>query len=348
MQARLTLLENSHEQVLVKYSVEHEQVLANNKSKSTLIFLKMKQIFPDFLCVCLRVCVCVQHDALVAELNSLSDQLAESKAQTHQLQRSKQLEELRRTDGGGDGDKEIIELQKELDAMEKENESLRRQAFSAGSVKVQVRVKEEQLKEMEQEIEMIRQKVEVMTESNERKVKEIEKVDKTDPGSISNLDEAIAKLTEQGKRLERESEALRERLADFVGSEHGDGAMHALELSRRSNKTFATREKSVVDSRGRDFKKMISKLRVENANEVRETIKLKQLVHLHECIELERGQMEGDVVKQTDRMRRLHSRKVAGLQARLSQVGFACSDAGCAFKLDFVFHFFAPQSRPRS
>lgn len=59
-----------------------------------------------------------------------------------------------------------------------------------------------------------------MTESNEKKVREIEKVDKTDAGSITNLDEAIAKLTENGKRLERESEALRGRLADFVGSEH--------------------------------------------------------------------------------------------------------------------------------
>lgn len=46
MQARLTLLENSHEQVLVKYNVEHEQVLTNNKSKSTLIFLEDETNLP--------------------------------------------------------------------------------------------------------------------------------------------------------------------------------------------------------------------------------------------------------------------------------------------------------------
>ena len=34
------------------------------------------------------------------------------------------------------------------------------------------------------------------------------------------LDDAIAKLTENGKRLERETESLRERLAAFVGSAH--------------------------------------------------------------------------------------------------------------------------------
>lgn len=44
--------------------------------------------------------------------------------------------------------------------------------------------------------------------------------------------------------------------------------MQALEMSRRSAKSFTMREKSVVDSRGRDFKKMISKLRMDNANEV--------------------------------------------------------------------------------
>ena len=34
--------------------------------------------------------------------------------------------------------------------------------------------------------------------------------------------------------------------------------------------------------------------------------------------ELERGEMEGDVIKQTDRMRRLHARKVAAHEGRVA------------------------------
>lgn len=83
-----------------------------------------------------------------------------------------------------------------------------------------MRVKEQQLKDMEQATEMLKQKVTVMTESNQKKIREIERVDKTDPNSISSLDNAIAKLTESGKLLERETEGLRERLAEFVGSSY--------------------------------------------------------------------------------------------------------------------------------
>lgn len=75
MTARLLILDNSHENTLSKFNAEHEQ-----------------------------------HDALVAELQSLIDQLGDHKSKTHQLQRTKQLEEMRKGDGTTDQSKEVIEV----------------------------------------------------------------------------------------------------------------------------------------------------------------------------------------------------------------------------------------------
>lgn len=130
-------------------------------------------------------------------------------------------------------------------------------------------------------------------------------------------------------------------------------AKQAMELAHRTTRSFQRKE-SAVSMRDRDFKRMIAKLRKDTATEVRETNKLKQLVHLHECIGLERSQLETDVITQTGQEPLLPrpsgtdagTTDISLQRSGFPRVGRVCRDGGFLMRREDCFLTLRPRRRP--
>ena len=114
--------------------------------------------------------------------------------------------------------KEMDELQKELVAMNEENEVLRKAAFLAGHKKVHLKKLSEEQKQLEEETAALRAEVDDLASINNAMEADLNKIEVQGPESIASLEKLIETASSQCKYLERHTNTLKEKLETFVGS----------------------------------------------------------------------------------------------------------------------------------
>ena len=224
---------------------------------------------------------------------------------------------------------QIVTLRVEQDELEEENRRLRSVAFSAGEVIVtvsQLGNEQQELSELAQKNQYLLKELSTRNVASEKALSELES---DAPNSISRLQGRAKEDEAKAKLLTREIANLREKLSTFIGHDGASGQMdqssvrEARLLAQRMGVPMYMRVASGAgdaDHQLDDLRREIRRLKVLQASELREIGKLQQMAHTQEHLMRHTitGGAEGE--RELARIRRVHDKKVAALQRRISEV----------------------------
>ena len=224
---------------------------------------------------------------------------------------------------------QIVTLRGEQDELEEENRRLRSVAFGAGEVIVavsQLGNEQQELSELAQKNQNLLKELSTRNVASEKALSELES---DAPNSISRLQGRAKEDEAKAKLLTREIANLREKLSTFIGHDGASGQMdqssvrEARLLAQRMGVPMYMRVASGAgdaDHQLDDLRREIRRLKVLQASELREIGKLQQMAHTQEHLMRHTitGGAEGE--RELARIRRVHDKKVAALQRRISEI----------------------------
>uniref|UniRef100_A0A7S4N364 RPGR-interacting protein 1 first C2 domain-containing protein n=1 Tax=Guillardia theta TaxID=55529 RepID=A0A7S4N364_GUITH len=261
-----------------------------------------------------------KHDKMVEELEELKSQLREQQDAVQLLWREKNLLELQVSDAGA-MEKGLEEVRREVAKLEEENEQLRSRAFNAGSVKVTVRMKAGTFRALSEENARLKQQTEELEEQVKREETKVLEVMSGEENGIGQLRQSVERGKERMRKLKEESDELRKRLSEFVGQKHSEYmAEEARAMAEKMASSFEEELEEGGAHAANKIRRQIRRLRRENAVEVRELLKLKQELHMHELLLREAKQLEEETEAYVKHSSHLHSRKLRRLQRQLARV----------------------------
>jgi hypothetical protein len=251
-----------------------------------------------------------QHSTLVNEVESLNRMLSEVRAATQQLSRDKQIMELRKDDSEN-LEKQIADTRKELAELDAENRALRNKAFNTGSHIVTAKETEMEQKNRAEEHVAFKEKLSGLQTKITTLQAAVDDAEKGDKGSVHSMQQTINTLDTEARRLQRETDRLREKLMSLSGQAHS-GAPLLLAPSGMSAIAPVKRDQ--------DKGKEVRRLRRENAQQVREIRKAEQELQLHKLLIKETEQLEQDLSRHIDVLSKAHMGKTAVLERKLSAI----------------------------
>ena len=251
-----------------------------------------------------------QHSTLVSEVESLNNMLLDIRSATQQLSRDKQIMELRKDDTENP-EKLIAETRKELAALDAQNRALRNKAFNTGSHIVTAKEIDLAQKTKLEENAALKEKLSGLQAKVAKLQADVDEAEKGDKGSVRSMQQTTNTLDTEARRLQKETDRLREKLMALSGQANS-GVASLLAPSGVGAAPLIKRDQ--------DKGKEVRRLRRENAQQVREIRKAEQELQLHRLLLKETQQLEKDLSKHIDAMSKACKGKAEVLQRKLSLV----------------------------